>query len=558
MSGFEVAGVVLGTIPLVISALEHYKQGISTIRTWRNYNRELRILILSLETERVRFQDVCEKLLVGLVSPCQIESMVEDPFGPAWHEDVIQAKIKARLWRSFSIFEDIVKDMEEATKEMMKKLDLQPDGKIKWQEATFVIREFKRASFVLKRSDHAEQMTTIKDGITSLESLIDRNIKMEPERKLRSQGRLMRIVREISGSVYRALRSSFQCSCAHEVHLGLASRSVELAQKDEDEDVIQKLAFRLALTYDKTEKEANGEKDHIGKSKSVSFTMSHSATATATATCVGQTSTMVVQQSFSSLSISSSNSGLHDHINLCERIRRSQKQLAFDCYGLIRDRRGQMCREFGVYPTFGSDRDQWSIIPLREVLESPLKFPHMPVSAKLHLAAMIASSFLQLHQTPWLPDILTSRDILFLKRGEELQYEHAFVMKGLHERLEDKQKGNNSAPSSRCPPLLALGILLLELNLGRTIESLRIQYETPPPGAPRLMYDSMTAQRLLQERQMDSLNYKSAVQRCIGGEFARPKLDLNDEDFRQEIYEKVVALLETDLKNATWSYDVGI
>ncbi|KAJ0370676.1 hypothetical protein COL154_001050 [Colletotrichum chrysophilum] len=489
MSGFEVAGVVLGTIPLVISALEHYKQGISTIRTWRNYNRELRILILSLETERVRFQDVCEKLLVGLVSPCQIESMIEDPFGPAWQEDVIQAKIKARLWRSFSIFEDIVTDMEEATKEMMKKLDLQPDGKIKWQEATFVIREFKRASFVLKRSDHAEQMTTIKDGITSLESLIDRNIKMEPERKLRSQGRLMRLVRELSASVYRALRSSFQCSCAHEVHLGLVSRSVELAQKDEDEDVIQKLAFQLALTYDKIEKTANDEKEPcervaweevrvqalpkataqtltsvgrtsktkmpgMGKSKSVSFTMSHSATATTT--CIGQTSTMVVQQSFSSLKI------------------------------------------------------------------------------------------------------LTSRDILFFKRGEELQYEHAFVMKGLQERLEDKQKGNNSAPSSRCPALLALGILLLELNLGRTIESLRIQYETPPPGAPRLMYDSMTAQRLLQERQMDSLNYKSAVQRCIGGEFARPKLDLNDEDFRQEIYEKVVALLETDLKNATWSYDVGI
>ncbi|KAK2735429.1 hypothetical protein CKAH01_01810 [Colletotrichum kahawae] len=593
MSGFEVVGVVLGTIPLLISALEHYKEGISTIRTWRNYDRELRSLIRNLETEKVRFQDVCEKLLIGLVPQRQIEFMVYAPFGPAWQEERTRAKIEARLWRSFSNFEGIVKDMQEATQEIMKKLDLQQDGTIKWQEATFVIREFKRASFVLKRSDYAEQMATIKKGISDLESVIDRNIQMEPERKLRSQGRLMRLVREISGSVYRALRSSFQCSCAHEVHLGLASRSVELAQKDEDEDFIQKLAFQLALTYDKTEKAENDEKDQsepvaweelrvqalprgtaqpltpvgrpsktkmsgMGKSKSVSFTMSHSATATATATCLGQTSTMVFQQSSSSLSISSSNSGLHDHINLCERIRRSQKQLAFDCYGMIRDRSGQMCREFGVYPTFGSDRDRWSIVSLREVLERPLEFPHMPVSAKLHLAAMIASSFLQLHQTPWLPDILTSRDILFLKRGAELQYEHAFVMKGLNERPEDKPKGNNSAPSSRCPALLALGILLLELNLGRTIESLRIQYETPPPGAPRLMYDSMTAQRLLQERQMDSLNYKSAVQRCIGGEFARSKLDLNDEDFRQEIYEKVVALLETDLKNATWSYDVGI
>ncbi|KAF4846956.1 hypothetical protein CGCSCA4_v005962 [Colletotrichum siamense] len=567
MSGFEVAGVVLGTIPLVISALEHYKQGISTIRKWRNYDRELRSLTRNLETERVRFQDVCEKLLVGLVPPRQIETMVEHPFGPAWHEDKIQAKIEARLWRSFNIFEEIVKDMGEATREMVTKLDLQPDGKIKWQEANFVIREFKRASFVLKRSDYAEQLETIKSGITNLESLIDRNIKMEPERKLRSQGRLMRLVREVSSSVYRALRFSFQCS----------------SQQVEDEDIIQKLTFHLALTYDRAGKAANTAREqcgmiswegvriqalpksatqiltpngrptkmgvsNMGKPKSVSFAISHSA---ATA-CAGQMSAMIFQQSFSPPF------SLPDQVNLCERIRQSQKQLAFDCYGNIRDRSNELCREFGVYPTFGSDRDHWSTVSLRDILERPEEFPHMPVSAKLHLAAMIASSFLQLHQTPWLPEILTTRDILFLKRGAELRYDHAFVMKGLHERLEGKQKGNNSAPSSRCPALLALGILLLELNLGRTIESLRNQYEKPPPGAPKLMYDSMTAQRLVYERHLDSLNYRSAVQRCIGGEFARPGLDLSDEDFRQEIYEKVVAILETDLKNATWSYEEGL
>jgi hypothetical protein len=30
MSGFEIAGVVLGSIPLIISALEHYAEGVST------------------------------------------------------------------------------------------------------------------------------------------------------------------------------------------------------------------------------------------------------------------------------------------------------------------------------------------------------------------------------------------------------------------------------------------------------------------------------------------------------------------------------------------------
>jgi len=29
MSGFEIAGVVLGSLPLIISALEHYGEGVS-------------------------------------------------------------------------------------------------------------------------------------------------------------------------------------------------------------------------------------------------------------------------------------------------------------------------------------------------------------------------------------------------------------------------------------------------------------------------------------------------------------------------------------------------
>ena len=32
MAGFEIAGIVLGSIPLVISALEHYADGVSNRR----------------------------------------------------------------------------------------------------------------------------------------------------------------------------------------------------------------------------------------------------------------------------------------------------------------------------------------------------------------------------------------------------------------------------------------------------------------------------------------------------------------------------------------------
>lgn len=65
MSGFEVAEVVLGSSPFVISALEHYRDGLRAIRRWRKYEGELQSLIRNIETERAKLQDICEKLLVG-------------------------------------------------------------------------------------------------------------------------------------------------------------------------------------------------------------------------------------------------------------------------------------------------------------------------------------------------------------------------------------------------------------------------------------------------------------------------------------------------------------
>lgn len=114
MSGFEVAGAVLGAIPLVISALEHYQQGVRVIQRWRKYDKELQSLIRNIETERVKLQNVCEKLLDGLVPPSQIDTMVENPGGDLWMDEEIQAKIRVRLWRSWAVFEQILRDIQAA------------------------------------------------------------------------------------------------------------------------------------------------------------------------------------------------------------------------------------------------------------------------------------------------------------------------------------------------------------------------------------------------------------------------------------------------------------
>ncbi|KAF9877553.1 hypothetical protein CkaCkLH20_04688 [Colletotrichum karsti] len=519
--------------------------------------------------------------------------MVNHPTGPAWNDESIQAKIKVRLWRSYGVFETTVKDMEEATADLKQRLGFQSQSEISQKNDTLFSRGLKRVAFVLKRSDYEEQLTTIKNGITSLESLIDRNVKMEPDRRLRSQGRLITLIREISGSLYRAMKSSFQCSCAHDVHLGLTSHTTAIAQDDGDEDIIQKIAFQFALTF-KSERKTQGsgksnmqlswEKvrvqalpqvaDHnvtpterhfksrktgrdgskVVGSALPSFQEAVPPTAASNRTSrFGQTSTMVVQESLSALSVGHSSTNPNNLINMCEVIRKGQKQICFDCFGMINDRTATTYREFGVYPVLSNEYGQWSTVSLREILEQPLDYPHLSFTAKLQLAVVVSSSFLKLQQTPWLPEILTSRHILFLKNDNQLSYENAFIMKRLPENPQEDEDNMNSTSISRSPALLALGLLLLELILGCTVEALRIPQDETPGGAAGLMPGYITAQRVLRQQTIGSMNYSSAVQRCICGEFARPTLDLNDDGFRQEIYEKVVVLLETDLRSATWS-----
>jgi hypothetical protein len=130
MSGFEVAGVVLGGVPVIVSALKLYIEGASTLQRWRFYTRELKSLIRSLETEQTKLQNVYERLLVDIVPATKIEEMIHDPFGPLWMEEASATKIHQRLWRSAKVFHDNVLDMSDAIEEMKKKLDLDADGKV--------------------------------------------------------------------------------------------------------------------------------------------------------------------------------------------------------------------------------------------------------------------------------------------------------------------------------------------------------------------------------------------------------------------------------------------
>ena len=63
MSGLEIAGLVLGAIPVIIEALDSYRAGRSRATIWRKYGEVLGTLISELRLQEIFFAKNIERLL---------------------------------------------------------------------------------------------------------------------------------------------------------------------------------------------------------------------------------------------------------------------------------------------------------------------------------------------------------------------------------------------------------------------------------------------------------------------------------------------------------------
>ena len=131
MSGVEAAGFVLAAIPLLISACEHYVEGVSTIKRWHKYKNELKLMRLTLNTEYTIFRDTCEKLLDGLVQPEDLEALINDPGGIAWSDSGLGRRLKERLQDSYDVYMETVKQLTAAVKDVQDKLGLDENGTVR-------------------------------------------------------------------------------------------------------------------------------------------------------------------------------------------------------------------------------------------------------------------------------------------------------------------------------------------------------------------------------------------------------------------------------------------
>ncbi|QPC77924.1 hypothetical protein HYE68_008676 [Fusarium pseudograminearum] len=578
MSGIEVAGIVLGSFPLVVTALETYCE---FMRDWGRAASELKSLNRQLSTEKAKLFNVCNILINDVVPQRDIEPMLQNPFGPLWRVPDTNKKIRWRLSGDYDQFEENIAAVKGALDTIMTRLriHISQDGQVEWVNKIRMTREFKKLLYRLYRDEYKKDIDTISRGISDLESLTNQSIILGLGRKKQSRGKLFKILRDLSTSIYRAFCSSILCTDSHDVSLELSSPLDKIGYECEEEKVLRDVPFKLAISFEIAEasttkrfwdevnikttssvttivpqlclpqiQKKNAKRVSFGFKQSLSF-MSSARSTHDVKSAMASLSRPATDVAFIKTYDEEKQTLPKQPLDLCMTLRNA-RQARPACYGHLIDTE---CadRHFQVYPLgTTADSDGWSIVTLSDILEGKRGFnPLFSIPEKVQLALSIASSVLQLSNTPWLPEALTRRNVHFFRKGETLSYRCPFLQRSFPACLSQLP---NTTTTSECvsltnPTIFALGILLLEIILGKSFEQLRSPNERPIYGDYNgSIRDSMAAHELLGGVASYSTAYRAVVQRCIGCTDTR---GLDEDGFRQEIYNGVVLELEAILES---------
>jgi hypothetical protein len=130
MSGIEIIGLILGGLPLVITAAEDYKRGFEPFLKWHRYKRQFRDFTNSVALEKQMFDGLLRRLLEYSDIPLDEKQLLLTGSDPeAWRRVETVKALKIRLGESYISCMYILKTMEEDLLELQKMMSLK-DGSV--------------------------------------------------------------------------------------------------------------------------------------------------------------------------------------------------------------------------------------------------------------------------------------------------------------------------------------------------------------------------------------------------------------------------------------------
>ncbi len=98
MSGFEIAGIVLGAIPVAIEIYDLYRKKSESVF---KYAEVMRKFVRTLHTAHSRLRNCLEKLLHGQVDDDVYNELLSDRNTKKWSDPGVEAKLRDLLQHSY-------------------------------------------------------------------------------------------------------------------------------------------------------------------------------------------------------------------------------------------------------------------------------------------------------------------------------------------------------------------------------------------------------------------------------------------------------------------------
>ncbi|KAL8996045.1 MAG: hypothetical protein Q9169_004357 [Polycauliona sp. 2 TL-2023] len=532
ITGVETAGLALAALPLVISALEHYNEGLKPFKDFFRYKALIKELVNGLKLQEILLRNTCEQLLTGVVdSDVELADLLHDPTSSAWSRDILVSSLRERLQHSFDIFVTLVSGLRATLDMLTARIGLDAQGQPRWIDAKSHKQYWKRFSICLSRKEHEALLARMAKDNQNLKHLVTDSLQLEPvrsrrqKRKYKLWGIRTRIGKKTPDVVNLTISFGWLYCCTikpeHQA-VQTPDSSLQFAKTGCIPDKNEGSARRSNLMKS-FQRLTQSEK------KSVAFAVIPG----------GQ----VASGQLTELKTSPEEPKVID--NLCNSLRSADQGDGTTCVGRV-------TKEENNYDFYAlsrlafQDTDATSLHDLLSQNQGLSTNPSHRLTRKLRLqlAATFASTALQLHTTPWLDSSWNGHKIKFHQGILGHPYISNKFTKNLQPAPTEAAPGPTMGPI-RNQTLFALGILLLELSTGKPLDSFK-DAQNPHP-----FEDYIIASQLLKTlSEEESANYFEAAQACIFCNFrgSAKDLDLANDSFRQTFYEDVVVPLEEDLK----------
>jgi hypothetical protein len=133
MSGLEIVGVVLGALPIAVLTLELYEKGAATRTRYKQYQYELGLVKLQIQTERKIVENIMSHLLIEAgVEVSNVATMMDDPGGAAWQNTATANLLERQLGSSYDLFVEHVSGMKVSMTDVGAALKWNASGKVRF------------------------------------------------------------------------------------------------------------------------------------------------------------------------------------------------------------------------------------------------------------------------------------------------------------------------------------------------------------------------------------------------------------------------------------------